>query len=235
MSKQSRKKGNKKISKVALIAFPIVLVLLIVLVGYLDKTGKEQAQLEKETHVVSFDLSNQPVIGSKDAKVTLVEFGDYKCGSCVNWKQHVYPQLKKDFIDTGKVNLSYSNMTFQPGNTRLAALAGEAVFAQNNDAFWKFHEALYMDQVQHLTQEFTVEYLLDIAKKAVPELDLKKLEDDIRNETYAEQLAHDDRVSKEAKVTSTPTVFINGKLHMTEQPLNYEELKAAIEKALAAS
>ena len=48
-------------------------------------------------------LEGAPMLGSKDAPVTMVEFTDYQCPFCQRFHMQVYGELKKDFIDTGKV------------------------------------------------------------------------------------------------------------------------------------
>lgn len=50
-----------------------------------------------------FELANDHGIGAEDAPVTLVEYASVTCPHCSNWSKTVYPDLKKNYIDTGKV------------------------------------------------------------------------------------------------------------------------------------
>nr|WP_279388927.1 thioredoxin domain-containing protein [Baia soyae] len=48
---------------------------------------------------------DQPVLGNKEVAVTILEVGDFKCPSCRGFKEDIFPQLKKDYIETGKVKM----------------------------------------------------------------------------------------------------------------------------------
>ena len=78
-----------------------------------------QAQIAAAT--IQVDVGNSPLLGSKDAAVTIVEFTDFQCPYCNQFFVQTFPQLKKNYIDSGKVRLfsmitpqSYSS--FSNGN-----------------------------------------------------------------------------------------------------------------------
>src|SRR5437868_2511913 len=52
-------------------------------------------------------LDDDPILGDKNAPVTLVEFSDYECPFCKRHYDQTYPELKKNYIDTGKVKLVF--------------------------------------------------------------------------------------------------------------------------------
>ena len=56
---------------------------------------------------VFIGVDDDPVLGSPDAKVLMIEFGDYQCPSCRMFWKDIEPRLKKDYIDTGKVKLVF--------------------------------------------------------------------------------------------------------------------------------
>jgi protein-disulfide isomerase len=92
-----------------------------------------------------FDYASQPTIGQANAPIKMVEFGDFKCPKCKEFATLIYPQLKKDFIDTGKVQMSF--MDFQIiGGSMPAAIAAKSVFHQNKAAFLPYYDALYEAQ-----------------------------------------------------------------------------------------
>ncbi|KFN04300.1 thioredoxin family protein [Bacillus clarus] len=51
-------------------------------------------------------IGKQPTLGKEDAQISVVEFGDYKCPARKAWGERIFPQLQKDYIDTGKVKFS---------------------------------------------------------------------------------------------------------------------------------
>lgn len=90
---------------------------------------------------VKLQLVDTYALGSKHAPVTLVEFTDYECPYCSKFHRTTFPQLKKNFIDTGKVRfvsrdlpLSFHKNAFQA--VRAARCAGE------QDKFWEMRHVL---------------------------------------------------------------------------------------------
>lgn len=66
----------------------------------------------------------QPVLGDPNAPVTLIEFGDFKCPVCKRFEETVFPLLKKEYIDTGKVKMAFLNMQFIGPDSVTAGIAG---------------------------------------------------------------------------------------------------------------
>ncbi|PWV94259.1 protein-disulfide isomerase [Paenibacillus cellulosilyticus] len=179
-----------------------------------------------------FDYANLPTLGSQDAKVKIVEFGDFKCPACQQFATDVKPELIKEYIDKGIVSLSFMNYHFIGPDSKTAALAGLAVYHQSNDEFWKYYQALYDKQPDESEQWATVDYLVQLAKDEKLNIDYDKLRSDIENETYAKELS--DQMSRvpQLGITGTPTLFVNGTKVGGSDAMNYEPVKAAIEKAL---
>jgi len=60
-----------------------------------------QAQIAAAT--IKVDVGNSPLLGSKEAAVTIVEFTDFQCPYCNQFFLQTFPELKKNYIDSGKV------------------------------------------------------------------------------------------------------------------------------------
>jgi len=56
---------------------------------------------------VKMDVGHFPALGNKNAKVTVVEFADLRCPFCEQFFTNTEPQLKKDYIDTGKIQFAF--------------------------------------------------------------------------------------------------------------------------------
>lgn len=230
-SKSPYKGKSAKKNNLMLILFPVILVLLLGLIFVLNNQNEKVAQKEAETRVVDFNLEGQPVLGSTDAKVTVVEFGDYKCPACKQWEEEVFPQLKADFIDKDQVKFVFMNYPFLGPDSNTAAYAGEAIYKNHPDAFFKFHEALYAAQQDERTQWATPEYLLEVAKQAVPDLNGDEFLKQVQDDTHKESVQGDYRAGEDAKIQGTPSVFVNGK-EFTGNYLDYAGLKKFIEEQL---
>lgn len=199
---------------------------------------KNNAVQEKKSTVLNdtVKIEGQPTQGENSAPVSIVEFGDYKCPSCKQWGETVYPKLKKEFIDTGKVQFSYINVLFHGEESILAAKASESVYRQDKKAFWTFHKAIYDAQPrveQHDDPWVTEESLLRIAAKSVPGINQEQLTSDLRNNAdILDEVSKDDALVKEHGVELTPTIVINGiKL---DDPFDYDTISRVIEEQVTA-
>ncbi|CAI6019432.1 DsbA family protein [Cohnella sp. JJ-181] len=183
---------------------------------------------------LNFDYETLPTIGQADAPVKLVEFGDFKCISCKVFNDEIYPQLKKDFIDTGKVSFSFMNFTIISPQTdsRTAALAAQAVYHQSNDEFWNFYHAVYENQGSEGDTWATSDFLVKLARDKSLKLDFDKLKKDIDDATYKSEVDKHIKIARDNNFTGTPTLVLNGKKLSDNQALVYANLKAEIEKAL---
>jgi protein-disulfide isomerase len=85
------------------------------------------------------------VIGNKNAKVTMIEFTDYQCPFCGRHYTETYGQLKKNFVDTGKLKIIFKDqpLSFHP-NSRIAALAARC--AADQGKFEQMHDTLFGKQ-----------------------------------------------------------------------------------------
>jgi protein-disulfide isomerase len=177
-------------------------------------------------------IANQPTLGEQNAKVSIVEFGDYKCPACKAWGEQVYPLLQEEFIDTGKAQFSYINVLFHGEESKLAALAGESIFKQDPASFWTFHKQLFAEQPaeNHDALWITNEKILEIAKAYTPNIDLDQLNEDLNNQTTLQEVTIDEELVEKYNVQQTPTIFING--IMVENPFDYHEISSLINKEL---
>lgn len=180
--------------------------------------------------VRQFQYSRQPMIGNENAPIQIMKFGDFKCPTCKAFHDNVYPQLKKEFIDTGKVKLYFNNLAFLGPDSLTAALAGEAIFKQNKEAFWKYYDLMYQRQQDEQKEWATESFLIDLVKKELPEIDVKQFTADLKSKKYQQEVTNDAKEAEKYGITSVPDVYINGK--QVTNPTNYQEIKEAIEKEL---
>src|SRR6266852_9091619 len=101
-------------------------------------------------------------LGRPDAPVTLVEFGDFQCGFCKRFHSDAYGELKRNYIDTGKVRFVSRDLPleFHP----YAMKAAEAArCAGDQQKYWELRDALYSNAAPPSE---------DVIKKAVETLSL---------------------------------------------------------------
>lgn len=163
-------------------------------------------------------------ISAPNAKVTIVEFGDYQCPACAAAE----PVLKKILTDyDGKINFVFRNFPLpMHQNAQKAAQAAEAAAAQNK--FWQMHDKLYENQTswseEKDPQEIFIGYAADLG------LDKETFKKDINANKYSGLINADSNDGDKLGVNSTPTFFLNGN-KITGVP-SYESLKNSIDKDL---
>ena len=167
-------------------------------------------------------------LGSPDAKVKLVEYASYTCPHCANFHQTVFGQLKKDYIDTGKVQFTMREVYFDRYGLWAALIArcgGEL-------RYFGIHDILFEKQAEWAASEDpaqVVENLKTIGRTAG--LDDAAMDVCLNDTANAEALIKQFQTNMEADgVEGTPTLFINGAKHSN---MAYEDLKALLDAELA--
>lgn len=120
---------------------------------------------QKPPEVVSVNIGKDPFMGDKDAAVTVIEFSDYECPSCGSFARSIFPILKKDYIDTGKVK--YIHRDFPLDIHEDAPKAAEAVrCALEQGKYWEMHDMLFANQ-----ENLDIESLKGYAEKLGMDMD----------------------------------------------------------------
>src|SRR5882724_6584868 len=164
--------------------------------------------------------------GSADAPVTIVEYASMTCPHCSHFHETTYPELKKKYIDTGKVRFIFREFPLDP----LAAGASMLARCAEKDKFFPMIETLF--QLQHqLAVEKPIPPLLAIAKQAgFTEQSFNAcLSDQKMLDAMQEEQK---RATDKFKVNSTPTLFVNGQ--MQKGGVSIEDLAKVIDTLLKA-
>lgn len=233
--KQSRRQRHIVVFSTVLVVVLIVAIVAIVFQNQNQnqnnqtiKPAAKQPDTKTSKQPPEIDYSGQPSLGNSNAPVKIAEFGDYRCIYCKQFEETIFPKLKKDYIDTGKVQFFFINYTILGEGSQLAANAGEAVYRQDPVAFWDFHKALYEAQGPEDKEWVTKDLLTSIAKKTVPSLDVKKFQASLDNRAYQSDVVSDYKMGQKLGIQGTPALFVNGQ---TVSPLDYGAIQAAIDKA----
>ncbi|MDQ5900981.1 MAG: hypothetical protein QG600_559 [Patescibacteria group bacterium] len=170
-----------------------------------------------------------PLLGNKDAKVVLVEFSDFQCPFCKSLFDGAYQQIKKDFVDTGKVAIAFRHYPLP--NHPLAPLAAEASECANDQGkFWEYHDQLFINQESWspMTTEVAIGEFTTYAANLG--LDTQAFSTCLTTEKYADKVSKDLADGQAAKVNATPTTFVNGQPVVGALP--YDAFKTIIEQEL---
>lgn len=225
-----KQKGNKRVDFQSLTIITILILFIGLGAFALVQSLQPKDSVEEKTERVDIQITDQPVIGDSKAPVQIVEFGDFKCPSCKNFHELVYPLLKKEYIDTGKVKMVFRNLQFLGEDSMTAGMIGEAIYQQNPEAFWKYYDLIYQNQQDETKVWATPEFILPLVKKHIPEVDVNKISQEVRNKTHEKTVKDDNEYARKLMVDGVPAIYVNG--IKIENPLDYKELKDTIEKEL---
>ncbi|GAX90702.1 disulfide bond formation protein DsbA [Effusibacillus lacus] len=202
----------------------LLTVATIITFLYLKPNQMEKIESTKNLDTVSYE--NLPFLGSQDAPVKIVEFADFKCPGCKAWSQKYLPKMKKDYIDTGKVQLFFVNYPII-NESDTAALVGKSIYKQSNSAFWKYYEMVYKNQKSETENWATPTFLFNLVERENLGINLEKLKTNVEQKTYASDVQEDINLAKKAGVHSTPTIFIQGK---EVAPFDYTKIQQRIDQ-----
>lgn len=156
---------------------------------------------------IKISLDNDAVMGNKDAPVTIIEFGDFECPFCKSAFKEVLPQLKRDYIDTGKVKFVYRDFPLEfHENARKEAEAAECVREQGGDAsYYRYHDQIFTKTESNGTG-LALTQLPVIAKSLG--LDVEQFQQCLDSDKYANEVEKDYQDGIAAGITGTPGWFI---------------------------
>ncbi len=170
--------------------------------------------------------SKRIVSGNVNAKITIIAYESLTCSHCADFHKNVYPQLKKDYLDTGIAKIEFRHFPLD-----VAAFNAAKIAQCNYDQSLEILNKLYANQ-QAWVKGSTIEEVNENLKKFIKNegFDLnfekctqnKKIEDFVLN----------DRIegAKKFQINATPTIIINNEKF--EKSLNYKNLKKTLEKLI---
>ncbi len=162
-------------------------------------------------------LANAPSEGSADAPVLLVEFSDYQCPFCKRFVDETLPELRKTYIETGKVRLLFVDYPL-PIHPQAPAAAQAAHCAGDQDAYWKMHDKIFADAAKWTSSADAKPILATMAGEIGLDQDAFKscLDADTHRTEIGNGLAEGQRLT----VGGTPTFFVNGHRVVGAQPFS---------------
>ena len=186
-----------------------LIVLALALAGFIVY---RQVAPTQTASAVSSDISveGQPMLGQADAPVEIVAFEDFKCPACRYFDENVFPEVKRNLIDTGQVKFYFINYPFIGPDSATAAQAGECVFNQNPQSFWDYKTYLFRSQGPESEEWATPAFLAGVARDNLPDINADALQSCISDKTYAEQVSADRTMGDAAGVQGTPSIFVEG-------------------------
>ncbi len=180
----------------------------------------QEAELDTSTVV-------EMTLGAEDAPVEIIEYASYTCPHCANFHKGPYKQLKKDFIDTGKVKFIYREVYFD----RYGLWASMVARCDGPDKFFGISDLIYEGQSEWTKAGGPAEIVDELRKIGrLAGIDNDKLEACLQDGTRAQTLVawYQENAERDG-VQSTPSFIVNGKKVENQ---SYDSFKQLIEDEL---
>lgn len=198
----------------------------------LETKSVEPGKVTATDDYSKIDLKGQPMEGKKDAKITMVEFGDFKCPACKYFEENIKPKYVQKYIDKGDLKVYFIHTPFHGAESLLGGYAGESVLKHEPDKYWAFHEALFnLQPKQHDTSDqWLTASALDKAFDKAGIKDKEAIMKDVKASKEEMAVQKDVDLVQQYQITQTPTLIVDGKV--IKDPMNEKQVTDAIEKAL---
>ena len=166
-------------------------------------------------------------LGNPDAPLTIVEYSDFQCPFCRKAALEIASQIEAEYVATGKAKLVWKQFPIEGEESVWAAEASECAAEQN--AFWEYHDTLFLNRTGINVGTFVISNLKVIAEEL--DLDTEAFNACLDEGRYRDKVAADYGEGRRREVTGTPTFFVGQTKVVGAKP--YGEFKTAIEDELA--
>lgn len=167
-------------------------------------------------------------LGPVDAKVTVIEYASFTCPHCASFHANVWPQLKADYIDTGKIRFVLREVYFD----RFGLWAGMVARCGGEMRYFGITDIIFDTQQEWAAVDdpsAAVANLKKIGRTAG--MDDASMDACLKDGTMAEALvAHYQKNAEADRVQGTPSFVINGTMHSN---MSYDDMKKILDAELA--
>lgn len=162
---------------------------------------------ENDPHALTKSVlieGGSPIMGSDNAPITILEWGDYQCTYCYKFHQNSLGIINEDFIKTGKVKLVFKDYPLNGPDSLLAAEASYC--AQDQEKYWQYHDELYKNWGGERTGWITRDSL-DIFAKSTG-LNLEEFNNCLNDHKYKEKVTALYKFGQELGIDATPSFLV---------------------------
>ena len=166
-------------------------------------------------------------LGPANATVTITEFASMTCPHCAAFTEEVFPKIKAEYIDSGKIRFVFREF---PLDIKAAAgsMLARCIAKDDSGKYFAVIDMLFKQQNEWVLKN-TTETLIRIGKQAG--LSQQAVEDCLKDQALLDKIVADQKFASEVlKVNSTPTFFINGE--MIKGEAKFEEFDKKIKSLL---
>ena len=190
--------------------------------------ARANARLAKRPDTLGMRADSARVLGAPTANLFLVVTSDFQCHECRDLALNVLPEVRREFVDNGRIRLAFINNPQERFfNARFAALA--ALCAGIAGRFWQMHDQLFINQASWERLPDPRDFMHSLAVTAgVP---ANVYSDCMSKNRMLHQLSADIQRNRATGVNDVPTVFL-GDRRLEQKELTVKDIRKAVLKAL---
>ncbi len=190
--------------------------------------ARTNASLVTRPDTLGMRADSARVLGAPTANLFLIVTSDFQCPACRDLALNVLPDVRKEFVDNGRIRLAFINSPQERYfNARFAALA--ALCAGTAGRFWQMHDVLFINQASWERLPDPRDFMHSLAITAgVP---ASVYSDCMSKNRMLRQLSADISRSRESGVGEVPTVFV-GDRRLEQKELTVGGIRRAVLRAL---
>lgn len=163
--------------------------------------NRNDKSAQAEVADVEFELGDNPMQGSDEAPLVIVEFFDYHCPFCSRHTQQTYPEIYEKYIKQGKVSYVFMDRPFN-SNSIDSKAAEAAQCAAEQGKFWNMHEEMMLDS----TAIKSINSLTELA--VTLDLDINEFKGCMETKKYSSKISSNIALSTRLKIPSLPGFVI---------------------------
>jgi protein-disulfide isomerase len=187
------------VKKYYLLAIPVIIGIIV---AYYLQTPTEDKQ-EKITAQMLMQ-NGSPLLGNPNAKITIVEWGDYQCTFCYKFHQSSKDVIIEEYVSTGKANFVFRDY---PLNGPDSVLAAEASYCANDQGkYWEYHDEIYKNWAGEKTGWVNRESLEQFAKTT--NLDVDQFNKCLEDKKYKQKVLDNEAFGNDIGIKATPSFLI---------------------------
>jgi protein-disulfide isomerase len=148
-----------------------------------------------------------PYLGNTNASITIIDFSDFQCPKCARYVKNTEPQIKSQYVETGKVALVFQHFPRLGADSVSAGLASQCVAEQGNEKFWQFHDILYQNQGPENSGWASIDHLKEFALQ-ITGINKEEFNSCLDDEKYKQYIDNDLELVRELGFQDTPSFII---------------------------
>ena len=210
------------------IHFLVIPVIIGIIFGTLIVTNHNESSLKSMVLNKENLHYGSTILGNPDAKISIVEFGDYQCTFCYKFHKDTMKEIMEEYVKNGDVNFVYKDF---PLNGPSSVIAAEASYcAQEQDKFWEYHDIIFKNWEGENTGWITRDKLSGFAKDL--KLNLSEFNSCMNDSKFRQKVLNNEEFAAKINIDATPSfiIFNEAEAYRIIGAQSFEKFKQTIQE-----